>query len=120
MYDAAHQTFNSETEFILGALLHNSPETVFKLQTWQDLLKIKDKAGHFKTREKQIQFLTKCKAELETLPYNTAELQKIKTFINQQADKIKGNKIVTSSSFLNPKKGGGGHIVPPLALLRYS
>ena len=39
LYDAAHQTFNSETEFILGALLHNSPETVFKFQTWKDLLK---------------------------------------------------------------------------------
>ena len=30
LYDATHQTFNSETEFILGALLHKSPETVFE------------------------------------------------------------------------------------------
>ena len=35
------------------------------------------------------------------------------------------NKLIISSNNvgifqLNPKKGGGGHIVPPLALLRYS
>jgi hypothetical protein len=80
--------------------LHNQPETVFKLQTWRDLLKIKDKAGHFKTREKQIQLLTKCKTELENLPYNTAELEKIKTFINHQTEQIKTKKVATSSNFI--------------------
>ena len=63
-------------------------------------MKIKDKAGHFKTREKLIQFLTKYKTELENLPYNTAELEKIKTFINHQAEQIKTKKVATSSNFI--------------------
>ena len=37
------QLFTSEREFILGSLLSHTPETVFKLATWNDLLDLKKK-----------------------------------------------------------------------------
>ena len=84
LYNDQQQLYALETEFILGALLNQDPDTVFKLYTWRDLLTIKEKARHFKTKANRIQFLQKCQKELEHHPFNSIELQKIRSFINKQ------------------------------------
>ena len=64
-YNNPQQLFTSEREFILGALLSNTPESVLKLQTFRDIFKIKDKGNHFKTKLQKISFIQKCGLELK-------------------------------------------------------
>ena len=59
-YNSDTQLFTSEWEFILGSLLSHTPETVFKLATWNDLLDLKQKGPHFKTKLQKITYLNKC------------------------------------------------------------
>jgi hypothetical protein len=84
-YDNPRQLFTSEREFILGAFLSNTPETVLKLQTFQDIFKIKDKGNHFKTKMQKVAFIQKCGEALKKLPYNTLELLKLKKYIDDEA-----------------------------------
>ena len=77
--------FTSEREFILGSLLSHTPETVFKLATWNDLLDLKQKGNHFKTKLQKIAYLNKCHQALINLPYNTLELEKIRQHIETQS-----------------------------------
>ena len=46
-YNSDTQLLTSEREFILGTLLSHTPDTVFKLKTWNDLLDLKQKGNHF-------------------------------------------------------------------------
>ena len=78
-------TNTSEQEFILGSLLSHTPETVFKLATWNDLLNLKEKGNHFKTKLKKIQYLKKCHEALIKLPFSNIELEKIQQHIESQS-----------------------------------
>ena len=62
-------------------------------------MEIKKKAGHFKTKSLQMEFLAKCKKELEKLPYNSQELEKIKDFINKGTEDLKIRKSTADVNF---------------------
>ena len=56
-----------------------------QLLSIQDIFQIKESAPHFKARAQKVLFLKNCAKQLELLPYNSEELEKIKTFLRQKA-----------------------------------
>ena len=78
--------FSSEKEFILGSLISRTdPELALRLPSISDIFRIKETATHFKTKAQKILFLKNCAKQLESLPYNSKELEKIKTFLRHKA-----------------------------------
>ena len=90
LYTNPHQFFTSEREFLIGATLGKlNPELALQLPTLQDIFKIKESGNKLKTKAQKIAFIQQCAEQLQKLPYDTLQLQKIKEFLQQKAVEYK-------------------------------
>ena len=80
MYTNPHQYFTSEREFLIGA---------FTFPTLQDIFKIKESGSKLTTKAQKICFIQQCAEQLEKLPYDSTQLQKIKDFLKKKATEYK-------------------------------
>ena len=86
LYVNPHQYFTSEREFLIGAILGKlNPELALEFPTLQDIFRIKESGSKLKTKAQKITFIQQCAEQLEKLPYNSMQLQKIKEFLQQKA-----------------------------------
>jgi hypothetical protein len=84
------QYFTSEREFLIGAILGKlNPELALEFPTMKDIFKIKESGSKLKTKAQKITFIQQCAEQLEKLPYNTTQLQRIKDFLQQKATQYK-------------------------------
>ena len=105
-YATEDQLYSSEKEWLLSALINHS-DTTMKLDTVRDVFAIKSSNQAFKTKAGKLQFLDQVREKLKDLPANSMELQRIKSFINQQVSSLGGeakhytintNYVITSLS----------------------
>ena len=86
LYTNDSQIFTSEAEFILGSLVSSiNPNLALNLPTFKDLFRIKNK--RFRTKAEKLKFLQTCVTAFKDLPYNPSQLQKLVSFLQDQAKK---------------------------------
>ena len=90
MYVNPHQYFCSEREFLLGALMGKlNSELSLDFTTLKDIFKIKKSGSKFKTKAQKLAFIQQIAENLKDLPYNSAQLNKIKDFLNEKSAEYK-------------------------------
>ena len=85
------QMFTSEVEFIQGSLLGAlHPQLFLHYPTFVDIFRLKNK--RFRTNIEKLKFIQQCAAALKELPANSAQLEKLVTFLKERvkSEKIKG------------------------------
>ena len=55
----------------------------------QDIFKIKESGSKMKTKAQKIAFIQQCADQLKNLPYDSTQLEKIRTFIREKATEYK-------------------------------
>ena len=90
LYTNPRQFFTSEREFLLGALIGKlTPELALEFPTMKDIFKIKESGSKMKTKAQKIAFIHQCAEQLQDLPYNSDQLEKLRAFIREKATEYK-------------------------------
>jgi hypothetical protein len=94
----------------VAALLNHS-ETSLNLATVKDVFSIKSSNQTFKTKAGKLQFLAQVRDKLSRLPFNSMELQKIQSSINEQALGVLGKRKTIDACSSNILIFGNGEML---------